>query len=127
MAVAKVAHGNTSDTVEPALTTVIIEPAAFAAAKHEWLAGIGGHQKLIVTAAVAIGVAIAHCWLRDGCVLKRNGPETKTAARAAEGKADDSCLISVLDRKSTRLNSSHVRISYAVFCLKKNTTTDMLC
>src|SRR5690554_7281234 len=31
------------------------------------------------------------------------------------------------DRKSTRLNSSHVRISYAVFCLKKknnNTTND---
>src|SRR5699024_11478368 len=25
----------------------------------------------------------------------------------------------VLDRKSTRLNSSHVSISYAVFCLKK--------
>src|SRR5690606_40618947 len=24
------------------------------------------------------------------------------------------------DRKSTRLNSSHVKISYAVFCLKKN-------
>src|SRR5437870_7775795 len=28
-----------------------------------------------------------------------------------------------LDRKSTRLNSSHVAISYAVFCLKKKTTT----
>src|SRR3989442_8691696 len=27
--------------------------------------------------------------------------------------------LSLLDRKSTRLNSSHVRISYAVFCLKK--------
>src|SRR5690554_7014173 len=26
---------------------------------------------------------------------------------------------SPIDRKSTRLNSSHVRISYAVFCLKK--------
>ena len=26
-----------------------------------------------------------------------------------------------LDRKSTRLNSSHARISYAVFCLKKKT------
>src|SRR5690606_40719183 len=26
------------------------------------------------------------------------------------------------DRKSTRLNSSHVKISYAVFCLKKKTT-----
>src|SRR3989442_9248903 len=28
-----------------------------------------------------------------------------------------------LDRKSTRLNSSHVRISYAVFCLKKKKKT----
>src|SRR3712207_8548387 len=27
----------------------------------------------------------------------------------------------LLDRKSTRLNSSHANISYAVFCLKKNT------
>src|SRR5690606_40952085 len=27
--------------------------------------------------------------------------------------------IDILDRKSTRLNSSHVKISYAVFCLKK--------
>src|SRR5258707_11341280 len=27
-----------------------------------------------------------------------------------------------LDRKSTRLNSSHANISYAVFCLKKKTT-----
>src|SRR3712207_8908379 len=29
---------------------------------------------------------------------------------------------SVLDRKSTRLNSSHANISYAVFCLKKKKT-----
>src|SRR5437870_12322487 len=29
------------------------------------------------------------------------------------------CQRSVTDRKSTRLNSSHVAISYAVFCLKK--------
>src|SRR5690606_40122618 len=27
--------------------------------------------------------------------------------------------MALLDRKSTRLNSSHVKISYAVFCLKK--------
>src|SRR5207253_5765735 len=30
------------------------------------------------------------------------------------------------DRKSTRLNSSHVAISYAVFCLKKKKTTQEL-
>src|SRR3712207_4561056 len=31
-------------------------------------------------------------------------------------------LLMGLDRKSTRLNSSHANISYAVFCLKKKTT-----
>src|SRR5690625_5440097 len=40
------------------------------------------------------------------------------ARRSGEGKA----VMSVGDRKSTRLNSSHVAISYAVFCLKKKTT-----
>src|SRR3712207_7772388 len=30
------------------------------------------------------------------------------------------------DRKSTRLNSSHANISYAVFCLKKKKLTSML-
>src|SRR5699024_12297278 len=32
-------------------------------------------------------------------------------------------LPSLRDRKSTRLNSSHVSISYAVFCLKKKSTS----
>src|SRR5260221_2447684 len=31
-----------------------------------------------------------------------------------------------LDRKSTRLNSSHTVISYAVFCLKKNKVIDLI-
>src|SRR3712207_7333873 len=30
-----------------------------------------------------------------------------------------------VDRKSTRLNSSHANISYAVFCLKKKKTTTL--
>src|SRR3712207_6991047 len=30
--------------------------------------------------------------------------------------------VRLADRKSTRLNSSHANISYAVFCLKKNTS-----
>src|SRR2546421_6350346 len=33
----------------------------------------------------------------------------------------------IADRKSTRLNSSHDQISYAVFCLKKKKTQDMTC
>src|SRR3989442_8504801 len=35
---------------------------------------------------------------------------------AGDGQRPPACKA---DRKSTRLNSSHVRISYAVFCLKK--------
>src|SRR5699024_12120601 len=34
--------------------------------------------------------------------------------------------ISLADRKSTRLNSSHVSISYAVFCLKKKNQQDRI-
>src|SRR5690606_42106014 len=36
------------------------------------------------------------------------------------GEADERARLEA-DRKSTRLNSSHVKISYAVFCLKKKT------
>src|SRR2546421_2248852 len=42
-------------------------------------------------------------------------------AVTSQGSADSSICISTgrPDRKSTRLNSSHDQISYAVFCLKK--------
>src|SRR3712207_8150769 len=35
------------------------------------------------------------------------------------GEAEELCDRVGIDRKSTRLNSSHANISYAVFCLKK--------
>src|SRR5436309_7062429 len=41
------------------------------------------------------------------------------AAQGRAGLADVGRAPDPLDRKSTRLNSSHVKISYAVFCLKK--------
>src|SRR5690606_6908935 len=36
-----------------------------------------------------------------------------------DGDEDTYAVMNNVDRKSTRLNSSHVKISYAVFCLKK--------
>src|SRR5690348_9711459 len=46
----------------------------------------------------------------------------------ARQKAPAIIFIDELDRKSTRLNSSHPSISYAVFCLKKkNKLTSLLC
>src|SRR2546426_7613678 len=41
----------------------------------------------------------------------------RTALAAIRGEAPE--LLFLEDRKSTRLNSSHLVISYAVFCLKK--------
>src|SRR5690349_22619226 len=42
------------------------------------------------------------------------------------GQADRRQHADARDRKSTRLNSSHVEISYAVFCLKKKTKQNIV-
>src|SRR5690625_5561799 len=53
-----------------------------------------------------------------GCMATLVEPDwLLTAAHCMGGESVD------LDRKSTRLNSSHVAISYAVFCLKKKKKT----
>src|SRR5690606_41519365 len=52
-------------------------------------------------------------------VLAETGADQVYAIGHSRGT---SVWTSYLDRKSTRLNSSHVKISYAVFCLKKKTT-----
>src|SRR2546430_12898043 len=49
-------------------------------------------------------------------------PHTRRATRrrsVEKSCANDNRIPPVTDRKSTRLNSSHSQISYAVFCLKK--------
>src|SRR5690606_42145596 len=45
----------------------------------------------------------------------RAGAALSVVDRRGGGRRERACR----DRKSTRLNSSHVKISYAVFCLKK--------
>src|SRR3712207_8454183 len=45
----------------------------------------------------------------------------RVAVAAADGRRRLRRLKRLADRKSTRLNSSHANISYAVFCLKKKT------
>src|SRR5436309_10076855 len=57
------------------------------------------------------GVAGGNATLGQICVAGSSPCQTVTASSAAQ----------VEDRKSTRLNSSHVKISYAVLCLKKKT------
>src|SRR5256885_5673940 len=62
-----------------------------------------------------------------GCAAGFSGDRTDAAApvvRALAASGQSACLIfeTLADRKSTRLNSSHLVISYAVFCLKKKNT-----
>src|SRR5438874_9020364 len=52
----------------------------------------------------------------------RERPGRRTANHSRRPR----CL-SHVDRKSTRLNSSHVEISYAVFCLKKKKVSHTSC
>src|SRR3712207_8938478 len=51
----------------------------------------------------------------------RGGGHRRREGVAASGEPTDAQRMSLRDRKSTRLNSSHANISYAVFCLKKKT------
>src|SRR3712207_8515967 len=44
------------------------------------------------------------------------GAEVRRARREVEGGGGRDLAADVVDRKSTRLNSSHANISYAVFC-----------
>src|SRR5690606_39708811 len=65
-----------------------------AAERHLFLHGGGGEHVPLMGAALKLVKD-----LRDG--------------------GERGAVVHCLDRKSTRLNSSHVKISYAVFCLKK--------
>src|SRR2546429_488006 len=68
-------------------------------------------------------------------ILRRNKPAVTSGSHSTPGSSaanrsstqpslrDELFVFISLDRKSTRLNSSHGYISYAVFCLKKKTNT----
>src|SRR5207302_9320074 len=57
---------------------------------------------------------------RDG-IDQRRVVARDDAEMVADAIGDAGWQLHLEDRKSTRLNSSHVKISYAVFCLKKKT------
>src|SRR2546430_8881965 len=70
-------------------------------------------------------VVVTRCGSPDGGVRGRSlwcvaaVADLAVSSDRVAGLARGSAVSSGLDRKSTRLNSSHSQISYAVFCLKK--------
>src|SRR3712207_7436749 len=76
----------------------------------------GGHRQIESVLRVT-GVSLGDRndkW--DGQIDLTPRSELRLRARGLASRTNDSGR---LDRKSTRLNSSHANISYAVFCLKK--------
>src|SRR3712207_8303520 len=77
--------------------------------------GLAAHIHHVVTAA-GYQSRLCDLWFGDEPYF---APRRNAGLPLSQGPA-------MLDRKSTRLNSSHANISYAVFCLKKKTTIEFL-
>src|SRR2546421_4084114 len=65
--------------------------------------------RLLALAPLGTGIILRFAPVPDAVSSPRHGKGDETASGTGAN----------LDRKSTRLNSSHDQISYAVFCLKK--------
>src|SRR2546427_7045779 len=75
-----------------------------------------GHNRGLATLELSDREVLEHCsnGLRGPRLYHERGEALPTQAESGQVQAD---------RKSTRLNSSHSQISYAVFCLKKKKKT----
>src|SRR3989442_16019445 len=125
------------------LGVVLLVAALATLRKRRWL-GTGMSMMLagffLALAALAATLGIAMQGYRAltrevvaaTVVTRPTGPErflatfTFPEGRREQYEITGNALYVDADRKSTRLNSSHVRISYAVFCLKKKKTDTRL-
>src|SRR2546422_6117646 len=87
--------------------------AFWALAKPYWVSE--QRAKGLALLAAVIGLALALVWIN----VQLNAWNNDFYNAIQEKKIDDFYRLLGTDRKSTRLNSSHGYISYAVFCLKK--------
>src|SRR5215475_11690875 len=87
----------------------------------------GGTRTAAITGAYVALVDAVH-WLAGQNALAQPNPIVNSISAVSVGLVDAEPRLDLMyeedvraetDRKSTRLNSSHVKISYAVFCLKK--------
>src|SRR5690625_6404193 len=86
------------------------------------------HILTILILIIGIGTVLQSCDQTSGIMFSDNdeqGLESvevhSVAISALPSLKSNNTLAFDRDRKSTRLNSSHVAISYAVFCLKQQT------
>src|SRR5690554_7251154 len=75
-----------------------------------------GQTTIPLTEKLNFNVGGCYSWDRSEFCYNPGNTTTFESVGFSECKQN---IADRVDRKSTRLNSSHVRISYAVFCLKK--------
>src|SRR5690606_41937497 len=107
----------------PAILTPAPTPPLYTLSLHDALpisARVpgAGHGAAARARARGDGVVVRACGGPGAARRDRGGPGAARAG-ARPSRADRPRVVRPGDRKSTRLNSSHVKISYAVFCLKK--------
>src|SRR5688572_33152883 len=106
---------------------VVVRLTKYTAAPIDTTANAALARKIRLVSDPRMVTRLSQCEIRfDGAAVFGNDDGTRFADRTfvpcderiASGR-DAADLIPAVDRKSTRLNSSHSQISYAVFCLKK--------
>src|SRR5690606_39361767 len=107
----------------PAIVSIDFTYTATAAAA---ISTLSLHDALPISRLTVRSIGGCSCSCRCAGALRRSAFTRQDGAcpRFHVGHNDEDTHTGVLhhfhgDRKSTRLNSSHVKISYAVFCLKK--------
>src|SRR5258708_23996174 len=105
----------------------VLDSFRFRAEKDEEARIVGPAVPLRIAAGGSVLPASAQraLWVAGGALRsceRRRRVERRCSHRRRRGYRDLGALASWRDRKSTRLNSSHQIISYAVFCLKKKKT-----
>src|SRR5690606_36331797 len=100
----------TAERLKDGLKQVLVPGMFFEQLGFTYLGPVDGHD------LAAVEEVLRHARRLEGPVLIHTHTQKGKGYRLAEG---DPVTWHGPDRKSTRLNSSHVKISYAVFCLKK--------
>src|SRR2546426_1762053 len=113
-------------TVKAVILSVVL--AAVLAGANAYLGLFAGMTVSASIPAAVISMAVLRLF-RESNILENN--IVQTAASSGEALAAGviftiPALLLIGDRKSTRLNSSHLVISYAVFCLKKKKKREMI-
>src|SRR5438045_7267469 len=90
--------------------TIAASPQTYPLSLHDALPIYGGRINTVDSQEYAGAVELNH-YVADKPVIFESSENGKTGSGTVQ------------DRKSTRLNSSHLGISYAVFCLKKKKKT----